>query len=132
MKLPIINTDIQIRFADLDPLGHVSNNSYSQYFEVARLDWFSAIGIKRPMSVLANVNVDFLGEINIEDKIYVNTRCIKKGTKSLQLAHDIYANGLLVTKSTAVIVGFDQKTRKSCALLEGWEASAETEESSGE
>jgi len=128
MKLPIIETDIQIRFADLDPLGHVSNNTYSQYFEVARLDWFNAIGVERPMSVLANVNVDFLGEININDKIHVTTRCIKKGTKSLQLAHDIYANGVLVTKSTAVVVGFDQKTRKSCALLEGWEASTGAEE----
>jgi len=95
---------------------------------VARLDWFNAIGVERPMSVLANVNVDFLGEININDKIHVTTQCIKKGTKSLQLAHDIYANGVLVTKSTAVVVGFDQKTRKSCALLEGWEASTEADE----
>jgi len=110
-------------------LGHVSNNSYSQYFEVARLDWFSAIGVARPMSVLANVNVDFLGEINNNDKIYVTSRCIKKGTKSLQLAHDIYANGVLVTKSTAVVVGFDPTTRKSCTLLEGWEVSSEVEDS---
>jgi len=110
-------------------LGHVSNNSYSQYFEVARLDWFSAVGVERPMSVLANVNIDFLGEINLSDKIHVKTRCIKKGTKSLQLAHDIYANGVLVTKSTAVVVGFDPTTRKSCTLLEGWQASAEVEDS---
>jgi acyl-CoA thioester hydrolase len=102
-------------------MGHVSNNSYSQYFEVARLHWFSAIGIEQPMSVLANVNIDFLGEINLSDKIYVTTECTKKGTKSLQLTHAIYAEGKLVTKSTAVLVGFDPSTRKSCEFLPDWE-----------
>jgi len=42
MKLPIVKTSIQVRYSDLDPLGHVSNNIYSQYLELARIEWANA------------------------------------------------------------------------------------------
>ena len=33
MQLPKTRTDIQVRFSDLDFLGHVSNSVYAQYFD---------------------------------------------------------------------------------------------------
>lgn len=123
-KLPTVKTPIQIRFADLDVLGHVSNNVYGQYLELGRVMWFREIPGERPSAVVANINIDFLGEIRINDDVYVVTRCIKMGNKSLQLQQDIFANGQHVTRATVVQVGFDADTRQSVPLLPGWEVSA--------
>ncbi len=121
--LPTVKTDIQIRFADLDPLGHVSNNAYSEYFELARVYWLNAIEGERPSVVVANLNIDFIKEVKLKDQLYIITACTKKGNKSLQLTQNLYANGQCVTKSTVTIVGFDIKTRQSVELLDGWKKS---------
>lgn len=128
MYLPCVKTDIQIRFADLDPLGHVSNNAYSEYFEVGRVHWLSEIEGERPSVVVANLSVDFIKEITLKDKLYVLTACIKKGNKSLQLSQDLYANGECVSKSRVTIVGFDTVTRKSLELLNGWQISIQAQD----
>ena len=120
MKLPTVKSPVQIRFSDLDILGHVSNSIYPQYFEIGRLDWFKAIEEESPMTVVASMTIDFLAEINIKDPIHVVTACIQKGNKSLTLSQDIYCNDQVVTKSTVVIVGFDMETRQTVSLFEGW------------
>lgn len=123
MKLPTVTTPVQIRFSDLDLLGHVTNSVYPQYFEIGRADWFAAIEGEEPMTVLASMNIEFIKEINFRDTVYVKTTCIKKGNKSLTLSQDIYVEDELVTKGILVIVGFDMQSRKACTLFEGWEAS---------
>jgi acyl-CoA thioester hydrolase len=39
-------TPVQIRFADVDKLGHVNNAVYLSYIEVARMDFFKEAGGK--------------------------------------------------------------------------------------
>lgn len=124
MKLPVVKTEIQIRFSDLDPLGHVSNNAYSEYLEVGRVAWLDAISGERPAVVVASLTIDFIRELGLRDRIHVETRCIKKGNKSLHLSQDIYCAGECVTRAVVVIVGFDRVTRQSVELLPGWEISA--------
>ena len=36
-------TKIQIRFKDIDKLGHVNNANHITYFELARVDYFDAL-----------------------------------------------------------------------------------------
>jgi acyl-CoA thioester hydrolase len=36
----IHTTTIQVRFADVDKLGHVNNAKYLTYFEIARMQFF--------------------------------------------------------------------------------------------
>jgi len=36
--------DIQVRFYELDPYGHVNHATYLQYFEAARVHWLAAMG----------------------------------------------------------------------------------------
>ena len=119
-QLPSTSTAIQIRFSDMDPLGHVSNNAYSEYIEVARVEWLGAIRDERPSVVVANLNMDFIHELSLKDEIEVRTSCIKKGTKSLTLAQDIYRGEQCVAKASVVVVGFDRSTRQSVELLPGW------------
>ena len=36
--------DLQVRFYELDPYGHVNHATYLQYFEAARVHWLSEVG----------------------------------------------------------------------------------------
>lgn len=122
--LPTVKTPIQIRFSDLDVLGHVSNHVYGQYLELARVMWFREIPGESPSCVVANINIDYLGEIRMGDDVYVVTRCMEVGNKSIRLQQEIFANGSCVNRATVVQVGFDQDTKQSAPLLQGWKPSA--------
>ncbi len=37
-------TTVPIRWGDMDAMGHVNNTVYFRYMEIARVDWFHAIG----------------------------------------------------------------------------------------
>ncbi len=119
MELPSVKTNIQIRYADLDPLEHVSNNVYGQYFELGRIAWYQAI-LKEcpktiiPTTVVANVNIDYILEVRLDDEVYVTTSCSKKGNKSFQLTQNLFSNGKLATHSIVVMVGFNKETRETC------------------
>jgi len=127
MKLPVSTTHIQIRFADLDVMGHVSNHVYGQYLELGRVEWFRKVPGTPVSAVVANMNIDYLYEVRMQDEVYVKTWCTKVGGKSIHLAQEIYANERCVTRATVVQVGFDRKTKQSAPLLEGWEPSEVTE-----
>lgn len=126
MKLPVVKTKVQVRYSDTDAMGHISNESYITYMQVGRLAFYEEItrvtGYDRP-SVVANLNIDFINECFYGDDIEVITWCSKVGTKSLAIASEIFANGVVVARGTATNVGFNTETRQSEALPADWEAS---------
>lgn len=125
MKLPLARTNIQIRFTDLDMMGHVSNSVYMQYFDMGRLDFFTLIAKQSecPGNVVASVHIDMIKEIFLHDKVYVLTWCKKIGTKSMHVQQDIFANETVATRATLVLVGFDRQSRSTIAFPEHWQAS---------
>jgi acyl-CoA thioester hydrolase len=123
VNLPTARTEIQLRYSDIDTIGHVSNTVYCVYLELGRIEWFLKIPGERVPSVVANLNINYLGEIRIEDRVYVITRCTKVGNKSIQMSQEVYANDRCVTTAVVVLVGFDPQTRKTAPLLAGWEPS---------
>lgn len=44
MSAPIFSTTLDVRWGDLDALGHVNNATYATYVEEARLRWFGGLG----------------------------------------------------------------------------------------
>jgi len=129
MKLPLIRSDIQMRFTDLDALGHVSNSVYMQYLDMGRVDFFRAARREgeKSLNVMVNTNIEMLKEIRMKDKVHVKTWCSKVGTKSMEVMQCIYANDVCTTKVKTVLVGFDIKTRKSTPLPTDWEPTDEQE-----
>ncbi len=121
MKLPITTTPIQIRFSDLDILGHVSNSYYSQYFELGRIDLFAKVD--RCPTVIANSTIDFIHEVVPDSEVLIESYCSRIGTKSMTVLQNLYANGKLCAKASNIVVGFNTTTRKSQALPEHWQTS---------
>jgi acyl-CoA thioester hydrolase len=123
------NTSIQIRFKDIDALGHVNNANHLSYLEYARIDFFktvigSNINWAEEGLILARIEIDYKMPILLTDNVFVETWCSRLGTKSFDLDYRIYKvidsgeTDLALAKS--VLVAFSYKENKSVAVPESW------------
>jgi acyl-CoA thioester hydrolase len=128
-------TPIQIRFKDVDRLGHVNNANHITYFELARVDYFNAlmgdikIDWESESLILAKMEMEYKQPILLEDKIFVYTWVSRLGSKSFDMSCSIVrvVNGEEVeaAKGLAVIVCFNYKTNQSILIPESWKAKME-------
>ncbi len=114
--------DIQVRWTDMDPLYHVNNSIYIQYFEIARgrymveaapsWDWH------KNMFLIANINCNYLKELKIatpDTRCWVRTK--EMGTKSFVLEYMITTEGNTIhTVGTSIQVMFDTKEKKTIGI----------------
>jgi acyl-CoA thioester hydrolase len=108
---------IQIRFKDVDKMGHVNNANHLTYIEIARLKYFEDVlkvegkWSKEAGLILARVEIDYKAPILLHDNIFVYTRCSRIGTKSLQLDWEIVSDKgnseEIMAKGIAIVVYFD-------------------------
>ncbi|CAN5336182.1 thioesterase family protein [soil metagenome] len=126
-------TPIQIRFKDIDKLGHVNNANHVTYFELARVDYFDALSssdIKidwiNEGVILAKIEMEYKQPILLEDKVFVYTWVSKMGSKSFDMSCSIVKleNGVEVelAKGLAIIVCFNYKTNQTILIPEKWKA----------
>ncbi len=108
----------RVRFGDCDPMGHVNNATYSTYLEEARIQALGGLS----SFILARVEIDFRSELRAGEEIEVRTRCSRIGTKSLDLEHEIHANGRLAAQAKSVLVGYDYDAGGSVELSESLRA----------
>jgi acyl-CoA thioester hydrolase len=120
---------IQVRFSDVDIMGHVSNTVYQTYYDSGKVDYFDRvmpdmdfvnIGV-----VGASVKIDYLKPIFMKTRILVETRVATLGHKSLTMEHylvDECTNEILST-CTAVLVCYAIKEQKSIPLPDKWRKS---------
>ena len=88
------STPIQIRFKDVDALGHVNNANHVTYFEYARIRFFDdliggEIDWENEGMILAHQQVHYKKPIYLKDAIHVNTWFMKSGNTSFELGYEI-------------------------------------------
>lgn len=118
--------ELQVRWSDLDPLGHVNNAVYITYFEVARgmymMNASPQWNWKKDMFLIGNVNVNFLKELTLFDiKPRVAMRTKKIGTKSFVLEYTILSDNMngetqLHATGETTQVMFDTKEKKTIKI----------------
>lgn len=122
-----IETDIQIRFADIDILGHVNNVNLQHYFDLGKSDYFHrAMGLaKLPTGVypiIAATQIDYHAQTLPDERIYVETALEKVGTKSLTLLQRVVSRNGDEVKATSrsVMVAFDFGRQESVPVPTEW------------
>ncbi len=109
---------IEVRFSDIDAMGHVNNAVYLNYFEQARIAWFNALiagewNWQTDGIVLARNEVDYLEPILLNDRVRILTRCEHVGTSSLIVSYEVFrlpkgeSQERLCTKGKSILVCFD-------------------------
>ena len=122
-------TPIQIRFKDLDMMGHVNNANHFTYFEIARAKYFDDV-VAEDMDwqkegfILAKSTCDYKMPILYYDKVFVYTKCSRIGNKSLELSYvmikDESGKEIPLAEATTIQVSFDYEKKVNISVPEKW------------
>ena len=111
-----------IRFADLDPQGHVNNAVFSTYFESGRVVMFRnpdlGIGVPNATFVLVRQEIDFLRELHWPGDVEVATALAEFGRSSFTVVQAIFHGDVCAAAGRATMVMLDKGTRRPRALTE--------------
>lgn len=118
---------VQMRFNDIDMLGHLNNSVYFSYFDIGKADYFNTIrGTKNHWGkldiVIANVNCDFIAPTYYTESIAVKTQVTHFHNKSFHVLQALMneTTGQIKALCRSVMVGFDPATGTSAPLSQEW------------
>ncbi|MDX1427325.1 MAG: thioesterase family protein [Salegentibacter mishustinae] len=111
---------VKVRYAETDQMGVVHHGNYAQYFEIARLDWLSALGISYKtmeengvMLPVYELNTKFLKPAVFEDELEIKVQLKELPSVKITFEYLIYnQNKELLTKAFTTLVFMDSKTKK--------------------
>jgi acyl-CoA thioester hydrolase len=115
---------VEVRFRDLDVLGHVNNAVYLTYLESARIAWWMHVTGKRDLRgldmILARVELDFRSPAVFGESLEVGVRCVSVRRSSFAMEGVIAerTSGRLVAQARKVLVHFDYQSQRSAPLPE--------------
>ncbi|MFN3839579.1 MAG: acyl-CoA thioesterase [Cyclobacteriaceae bacterium] len=117
---------IQLRFKDIDKMGHVNNANYLTFIELARVKYFEdVVGTDKKWSqqvgiILARIEIDYKAPVFLHDTVFVYTRCSRIGNKSLTLewliVREMNGQEEIVADGIAVLVCYDYAHEKTIPL----------------
>lgn len=122
-------TKIQIRWNDIDMLGHVYNGQYQHFFDLGKSDFFTEVlhlpsdWILNGQGVLtAQTLNNYYSPTQISEPVEIQTVIEKLGTKSFTLFQRMINSdtGVLKADSRSVLVCYDTVAQASREIPEHW------------
>ena len=120
---------VEVRYADLDPQGHVNNAKFLTYFEQARIQYWIQMGFfTKDQSfmeigvIVADVHLTYLEPVYFGQNIKVGVRVTKLGNKSMTWEQNIVDadTNKELAKGQLVIVTYDYKAEKTIPIPQQW------------
>ena len=120
---PFVHRD-QVRFRDLDAMGHVNNAVFLTYLESARTGFFVDAGlVSRPEDlpiIVARIEIDFRSPLGLGEPVEVGVRPGRLGRKSFDLEYEVRGTGRVAAEALSVCVGFDYASGATIELPQAW------------
>ena len=120
-----LRVPIEVRFKDIDAMGHVNNAVYFTYFENARIAYWRALGRSRPRGevayVLARAECDFRSPATLEDDLACHVRIGSLGRSSFVFEYLLRdeRDGRTVAEGRTVQAVYDYEGRRVRPMEEG-------------
>lgn len=117
---------IQIRFNDIDLMGHVNNATIGEYFDLGRMNYMhrifgGSVKIEQESLVIASIKTDFFVPILIENSVEVRTRIVELGGKSLKMEQLIVDSfGIKYAESYSVMVAISVESKRPISIPSLW------------
>ncbi len=112
--------DIDVRFRDLDALGHVNNAVYFTYFEEGRKSFFDNLYPDRDLYdfrfILAHLRCDFITQVTLKDRPALHMTAGDIGRKSFKLYYELTDRNnyeIVFAKAESVQVCYDYKSNET-------------------
>jgi acyl-CoA thioester hydrolase len=117
-----VRVELPLRHRDLDALGHVNQAVFHELLEEVRAAFFRTTLPDLPFTgyVLAHVELDYRREVRIDDRHLIGEcRVASLGRSRVELDNRlVLADGEVAVEGRAVLVAWDEKTRRSRELTE--------------
>lgn len=105
---------VQIRFNDIDILGHLNNVVYFSLFDTAKAEYLQQVmegtmDWRRVETVIANINCNFMASAYYGESINVYTRCSEMGKRAFTLEQVMVNADTMQVKAvcSTVMVSYD-------------------------
>lgn len=119
--------ELQLRFNDIDIVGHLNNSIYFQFMDLGKTTYFQSIlpgkvNWSDVPVVIVNVNCNFFSPTYMNEKIVCLTAITKISERSLHMEQRIVnpETGDVKCVATCVMAGFDAKTAKGTPIDPVW------------
>ena len=118
----IMDTPIQIRFNDVDQMGHVNNAVIMEYFDLGKEAFLAERGLPPEEGdftvIIVHYEVDFQRQIHFHDRVHVSTTIERIGNKSLTVMQQVVdsANGDVCATCRTVMSGYCRSTGTSAVI----------------
>ncbi|ELZ56853.1 MULTISPECIES: acyl-CoA thioesterase [Halorubrum] len=114
--------DIDVRFRDIDALGHVNNAVYATYIEQARTRYFRDVlemDISQSSNVLASISIDFRRPVELsDDRVTVTVDLAELGRSSATMTHEVRVGDAVAAEAEATLVSLDPDTGEPTPISE--------------
>lgn len=107
------STHIQVRFRDIDAMGHVNNAVYATYVEQARAEYFEEVledGLDAVSTVLASLELSYERPIHLGQSVTITIAISELGRSSLPMKYEIFADGERAATAESTQVFLDPET----------------------
>jgi acyl-CoA thioester hydrolase len=117
-------TELQVRFRDLDAMGHVNNAVYATYLEQARVDYYAdvlGVGLDDIDTVLVNLEIDYRNEVTLEQgRVTVAMGVRSIGESSVVVGYELRAGDRVAATAETTQVYVDPDGGGSRPLPSAW------------
>lgn len=122
-------TPVQVRFNDVDPLNHVNNAVYQEFYDLGRLQFLYAHFSPIPRwdevaVVIASLDLDFYLALTGDSQPRVGSRLIGYDEKRVWMEQLLLTGSeeepIVHARCETLLVGFDAQTGHSTELLPAW------------
>jgi acyl-CoA thioester hydrolase len=111
------HTDVTLRYADMDVLGHLNNAVYATLCEAGRVDYMNAIlDDVTPAGasfVIVKLTIEFRAEGRYPGTARIASCITRVGGSSMTYTQDITLGGKLIATAESVCALFDLTRRKA-------------------
>lgn len=118
---------VQLRFSDVDQLGHVNNSVYFSLYDLGKTAYMrdvlgECVDYRRTSMVVANLNANFFAPVFFTDRLAIETSTVHLGNKSFVLWQRAVCedSGEVKCECCTVMVAFDVETQQAIPIPQAW------------
>lgn len=115
-------TEIPVRYRDLDTYGHVNNANFATFLEEARIDYFEEVldlDQQARGMVLVSLSIEFQAPIELKP-VTVGLAITHIGETSFAFEYELETDGRTVATAKSVQVAYDVSRGEKMAFPEEW------------
>ncbi|WP_458189028.1 acyl-CoA thioesterase [Haladaptatus sp. NG-WS-4] len=116
-------TELDVRFRDLDAMGHVNNAVYATYLEQARADYYADVldlSLAGVDTVLVSLSMEYRRPITADETVTVALGIGNLGESSIPMEYKLRTEKGVTAMAETVQVVFDRSSGESRPIPDRW------------